>query len=343
MKKQAGRDLRDEKIEQEFLKLMPRFPRTFKWLLRKVERFDYRSPTTFIAEIKAEVAKCAPALSQGQIGSLRPLWNLLLELPLKQEARKTLDEIIKTTKSEASKDPRYSLLLKLMAEADSKVPRISVIVSMRHGDPIESLGRQCAPYDLLEQAERERGESRATFVLRALGETCEALYRPYLITIWQLSFFREGKVPPVQIPSTGNLVKDTYRRLSDYPGLVEPDAGWMRNSAVHNPRKYILEKDAVEMWDKSVAPRMVPVGELLAMVKSMYQISGVTIQRVGQLYVFRKLFGEMLEGFVESFPVLLSSNENEIQLVEDRFTAKAEEMFRPMADFFEAHPPPPGS
>jgi hypothetical protein len=51
----------------------------------------------------------------------------------------------------------------------------------------------------------------------------------------------------------------------------------------------------------------------------------------------------MLDGFVESFPLLLSSNENEIQQVEDRFTAKAEEMFRPMADFFEAHSAPPVS
>ncbi len=345
MKKQVGRDHRDEKIAKEFLRLMPRLPRTFKWLMKKVERFDYRSPTTFISEIRAEVAKCAPALNQGNVGALRPLWNLLSELPLKQEARKSLDNIIKMTKSEASKDPRYSLLLKLMSEADKRVPLVSIIVSMRHGDPIESLGPQCAPYDVLERAERERGESRATFVLRALGETCEALYRPYLITIWALSFFKEGEVPPAQVPSTGNLVKDTYRRLSDYPGLVEPDAGWMRNSAIHNPRKYILEKDALEMWDKSVEPRTVLVDELLAMVKRMYQISGVTIQRVGQLYVFRNLFGEtgLLDGFVESFPLLLSSSQEEIQRVEDSFTAKAEEMFRPMSDFFEAQTPPPAT
>lgn len=345
MKKQVRRDLRDEKIAKEFLKLLPRFPRTFKWLLKKVERFDYRSPTTFISEIKAQLAKCAPELNKGDVNAMRPLWNLLSELPFKQEARKSLKDIVKVTKSEASKDPRYSMLLKLMSEADQRVPLISIIVSMRHGDPIESLGPQCAPYDLLEQAERERGESRATFVLRALGETCEALYRPYLITIWALSFFKEGEVPPAQVPSTGNLVKDTYRRLSDYPGLVEPDAGWMRNSAIHNPRKYILEKDALEMWDKSVETRMVPVNELLAMVKRMYQISGVTIQRVGQLYMFRKLFGEigLLDGFVESFPFLLSSNADEIQRVEDSFTAKAEEMFRPMAEFFEAKSLPPVS
>jgi hypothetical protein len=66
---------------------------------------------------------------------------------IEQEARKRLDDIIKITKSEASRDSRYSLLLKLMSEADKRVPLISIIVSMRHGDPIESLGPQCAPYD----------------------------------------------------------------------------------------------------------------------------------------------------------------------------------------------------
>jgi hypothetical protein len=343
MKKQTGLDHRDEKIAKEFLKLMPKFPKTFSRVLKKAERFDYRSPTTFISEIKAEVANCAPALITGDVDALRPMLSLLSELPLEQEARGSLNEIVKLTKSEASKDPRYSLLLKLMSEADKRVPLISIAVSMRHGDPIESLGPQCAPYDLLEQAERERGESRATFVLRVLGETCEALYRPYLITVWALSFFKEGEAPPAQVPSTGNLVKDTYRRLSDYPGLVEPDAGWMRNSAIHNPRKYILEKDALEMWDKSVEPRTVPVGDLLAMVKRMYQISGETIQRVAQLYMFRKLFGELglIDGLIESLPLLLSANETEIQQVEERFTARAQEMFRPMADFFAAQTPPP--
>ena len=116
MKKQVGGDHRDEKIAKEFLKLMPRFPRTFKWLLKKVERFDYRSPTTFISEIKAEVAKCAPALNQGNIGALRPLWELLSELPLRQEARKSLDDLIKIDEKRGFK--RSPLLF--VAEADER-------------------------------------------------------------------------------------------------------------------------------------------------------------------------------------------------------------------------------
>jgi hypothetical protein len=262
----------------------------------------------------------------------------MAELPLKEQAGKYFDEAAKFLKREAANDPRYSLLLKLMSEADQKVPGISMtIVSLRHGDLIQSLEAQCAPFSLLTQAERERGEVRATSVLRALAETCEALYRPYLITIWFLSFFKEGKMPP-RVPSTGNLVKDSYRRLSAYPGLVELDAGWMRNAAVHYRRRYIPETDALEMWDNSVMPRRVPVDDLLAMVRRMYQISGETIQLVARLHAVRTLFGPgFRDELVASFPLLISGNEEEAKRLDDMFTAKTEEMVRRVSDFFSAH------
>jgi len=344
MARRTGSGDKDDKIVQQVLRVMPQLPRTFLWLCKKAEHFNHREPTTFVSDVRTEVQKSLPLLT-GNLNpkTLRRLWRLLSRLPLKEEAEKQLSDLTRLAKREAATDPRYSLLLKLMSEADRKVPYVSIIVSMRHADPIESLGSQCAPQDSLELAERTRGESRATFVLRALSETYEPLYRMYLITIWALSFFKEGETPPEQVPSTGNLIKEAHKRLLDYPGLVEPDAGWMRNSAVHNPRKYVLESDALEMWDKSVEPRIVDVGGLLAMVKRMYQISGITIQRVGQLYMFRDLFAKsgFLDEILDSFPVLISTKPEEIQQVEDRLAAKAERMFRPMNDFFGTHTPPP--
>ena len=201
-------DVVDEKIAKEMLRLMPELPSTLEGLFKKVEQFDHREPTRFIAEMRAEMGGPLSSLEVTKLDVLHSLGNFLADLPLKEEARRRLAEIIKITKSEASKDPRYSLLLRLMSEADKKVPLISIIVTMRHGDPIETLEPQCRPYDLLEQAERERGEVRATAALRALAETVEALYRPYLITVWALSYFKEGEVPPQQIPASGNLVKE---------------------------------------------------------------------------------------------------------------------------------------
>lgn len=341
MTRQFDDDDVDEKIAKEMLRLMPELPSTLDGLFKKVEQFDHREPTPFIAEMRAEMGGPLSSLEVNKLDVLQSLGNLLTDLPMKEEARRRLSEIIKITKSEASKDPRYSLLLRLMSEADKKVPLISIIVTMRHGDPIETLEPQCRPYDLLEQAGREHGEVRATAALRALAETVEALYRPYLITVWALSYFKEGEVPPQQIPASGNLVKEAFRRLPDYPGLIEPDAVWMRNSAIHNPRKYNYEDDALEMWDKGRAPRSVSVINLYAMVERIYQISGETIQRVGQLYMFRKFSDSgLLDELVESFPQLLSENENEVKQAEERLSAKAQELLRPMTEFFEAHTPP---
>lgn len=212
MTKQVDDDV-DEKIAKEMLRLMPELPSTLHGLFKKVEQFDHREPTRFISEMRAEVGGSVSTLEVNKLDVLQSLGNLLADLPLKEEARRRLAEIIKITKSEASKDLRYSLLLKLMSEADKKVPLISIIVSMRHGDPIETLGPQCRPYDLLEQAEREHGEVRATAVLRALAETVEALYRPYLITVWALSFFKEDDVPPQQIPASAIWLKT---HIGDY-------------------------------------------------------------------------------------------------------------------------------
>lgn len=332
----------DEKIAREIVRLMPKLPQTLHCIFDKVEQFDFRKPATFIAEMKADIRNCTPKLDGRERRTFSRVWKLLRFLPLERVVRWRMSEIIRITKREAAKDARYSLLLKLMSEADAKVPLVSIIVSLRHADPEAALGPQCAPYDLLEQAERESGETRATAVLRALVETSEALYRPYLITIWVLSFLREGKMPPEQVPSFGNLVKDAHRRLADYPELVEPDAGWIRNSAVHNPRKYLIETDALEMWDKNVEHKAVPVDELYAMVKRMYLISGLTIQRVGQLYMFRNLLTEsgLLDAFIEFLPHLFTLDEQKVYAAEQRFFDRAHNVIRPVEEFFNAHARP---
>jgi hypothetical protein len=330
----------EEKIAREMLRLMPNVPKAFTWFFKKVEHFNYREPVTFITEARAKLEESALLRTEVSPKTARRLQRLMAKLPVKEQMGKCFDEAAKFLKKEAANDPRYSLLLKLMSEADKKVPGISMtIVSQRHGDLIQSLEAQCAAYSLLKQAERERGEARATSVLRALAETCEALYRPYLITIWFLSFFKEGEMPPQQVPSTGNLVKDSYKRLSAYPGLVEPNAAWMRNAATHFRRRYIPEKDAFEMWDNSVARRTVTVDELFEIARRMYQISGETIQRVARLHAVRTLFGPtgFRDEFVESFPLVLSGNAEGTKLLDDKFTAKTERMVRPVADFFNAH------
>jgi hypothetical protein len=109
-----------------------------------------------------------------------------------------------------------------------------------------------------------------------------------LIALWVLSYLKEGKTPP-GLPGLANVQEVCLDRLSEYSGLVEPDAIWLRNSAVHNEPDYIPEEDSIWMWDRTHDRRKVRVDDLLALTRRVSIISIQTIQLVSQLYLLRFL------------------------------------------------------
>ncbi|MGB7923308.1 MAG: hypothetical protein WCF57_08690 [Pyrinomonadaceae bacterium] len=327
-------------IERQIMRVTPTLPMVLRRTLRRIEYFDFKQPVTLVEKIKADFAGM-PILAEvtGDTGMM--LCRLFTEMISREEFRKWYEENIGHLKREAATDCRYSELLRLMGEADARIPFVSVIVSFRHADPVERLSAQCSPVDLLQQAEGARGEGRATAVLRALVETLERVYRYYRITIWQLSFFRAGEMPNAQAPSTGNLVKEVVRRLPDYPNLVEPDAGWMRNSAVHNPREYVVSNDSLVLWDKNVPRTEIRVDDLLVMVQRMYSVSAVTMQRVAQLYLLRNLLLNtgLLDALLDSVHDLISGDHARTEIAEKQLEAKAFEIMAPMQKFFASYWP----
>lgn len=327
-----------EEIARELLRLMPTLPRVLPRVFRRVENFDYRQPTTIIQKIKKDFdGLIAAAISNDKVGAM--LFRLFSKAGFGDDLRRMYEDLIKNLKREAASDSRYSEILRLMGEADARIPFVSMFVSQRHADFEQRLSAQCAPVDLLQQAETLRGEARANVTILALSVTVERVYRFYLITIWQLSFFRKGEMPPHEAPVTGNLLKEVQLRLPDYPNLVEPDAVWMRNSAVHNPCEYVPQTDSVVMWDKKIPRAEVKVDDLLAMVQRMYSVSAVTMQRVAQLYLLRNLLLNtgLLSDIIDSLPDTFSGDSTRQQAVEDRLTKRGGEILEPMRDFFEAH------
>lgn len=326
-----------EEIVRELLRLMPRLPRVLQRVIRRVEHFDHKQPTTVIEKIKKDLEGLpVAAVNNDQAGAR--LLRLLSKIS-SSGVRRQYEELIKNLKREAASDSRYSEILRLMGEADARVPLVSMIVSQRHADFEQRLSAQCAPLDLLRQAETLKGEARANATLLALSVSVERVYRFYLITLWQLSFFRRGEMPPQEAPATGNLIKEVRRRLPDYPDLVEPNAVWMRNSSVHNPCEYVTQTDSVVMWDKSVPRTEVQVDDLLAMVQRMYSVSAVTMQRVAQLYLLRNLMLNtgLLDDMIGSAPDILSGDAARQQAAEDRLTKKGGDIIEPLRKFFEAH------
>jgi hypothetical protein len=338
-KRSNGFTDQEKKIGGELLNIVPELPQMLRRLNDRLEDFDVRQPKTFIADTKNDFEVLANKLQGREQRVLRLLWRLFGKLAFKVAAKPMLFEAIAIAKKEAAVDSRYSLLLKLMHKADEAIPLISMVVSFRHGDPESSLPPQCAPLVYLQQAERESGEARATSVLDALRATSEFVYRPYLVTIWCLSYLKEREIPPTQVPDFGELVKQTYRRLEDFPGLVEPDAGWMRNSAVHYLPNYILEEDALVLEAKNVQPVKVRVDDLLELVQRMYRISAMTIHRVGQLYMFRDLFLNtgLFDIFVENIPHIYSGNKKRIAIAEQELMEYGKTLLEPLKEFFDSH------
>lgn len=203
----------DDKVERKILRMMPELPKLFEKLAGRIEGFDGTEPKTFIAGMEKDCEDIARRL-KGRLRSRsgrrfgRFIWFLIGKLAARAQtqARKQLREVIETTKRSAAEDGRYSLILKLMHEADGKVPFASMIVSFLYADPKGMLIPQSAPLRLFKQAEEASGEARATHALEALTKTAEFRYKPFVHMVWILSYVRQGKRPP-QAPEFGDLVR----------------------------------------------------------------------------------------------------------------------------------------
>jgi hypothetical protein len=335
-KKDSKSKIVEDRLVRKFIHMMPGFPKLFDKLIQRVERFDGTAPQTFITDIRNDCHTFAQKLQGRERRIGRFLRFLIGKLAVRMQVKLFTSQLIEMTKQAAATDDRYSLLLKLMHKADEKVPFAGLIVSMFYADPEKMLVPQSVPLQLLRRAEKLRGEERAIVMLDALAKTVEFVYKPYIHVIWMLSYIKEGKRPP-QPPELGDMIKVAAEQLADYPGLVERDAVWMRNSAVHNLPAYIPEEDSLWLWDRKHPRKKIGVEELLIMVQRMYLISANTIQRVGQLYLFREFYLESGLGamLLESSPEIFADDENRLAAAEQRMKEHANLLFEPLVKFLE--------
>jgi len=321
-------------FDRKLLRLFPRMAELFDCLADMIQRMDPRQPRSFIAKMEGYFKSFAQN-QKWHDAAIQAAFRRMLRSAKFREVLKQYwsTEILRIAKQQAAVDPRYSLLLRLIAEAEAKVPLVSLNALTQSANPIESLPSHCAPVDLIEQAQRLKGEARAMVTLRALASVAEATYNTYLEAMWKLSYFRESSWPPEK-PSFGNLVNAASSRLGDFPGLVDPRAGWMRNSAVHHRYEYLVNEDRLLMWDNNHPRVEVPVDELVATVRSMYLLSGPTFSRVSQLYILRSIANTgLLDALLSHAPGLLDKDENIRNLTEHEILEKAKLILDPLRAF----------
>jgi hypothetical protein len=328
----------NKELEAKILGWLPWLPWLLKRLEKELRHFDVRYPAKALNRFKALAEKLPIniVIDEGRImADLRQLF----EAPsTQQELRKFLLYLPKAAKKEASANPSYSLLLKLISKADEQVPLISLGALFTAADPEKNLRPQCVPLDLLEQADKSKGEARAKAVVRAYLEVSEWLYKPYLRRLWLLSCVirNDWKKAPENL---GNLIVQLNQRLPDHPGLVEINVGWRRNAAGHGHWEYDETDDSLILWDQKRPRTKVPVDELLAQLYRIYQISGPTLAFVAQLYLIRNFMWNtgLIDAFIVRIPHLLSSDEGRRSAAEQELIRKVMKAMERLQNYIAAN------
>jgi len=336
----------DRQIERSLLKAMPELPRLFQSLAVQVENFDGSEPRTFLDRMEADLRPVGEKLRIREPRFRRLFASIFRKFTAKILIKAFVSQMITIAKESAISDNRYSLLLKLMHDSDQKVPFISLVAANAYAagkafcyyaDHKAFFVAQSTAISYYKQAECASGEARAVLALEALAKTVELVYKPYLATLWFLSYVKVGKPLPKHVPDLGCMLGVILDRLPEYRGLVELDSVWMRNSAVHNEPDYVLGEDSLWMWDRSHCRKKVRVEDMMSMTAKMYVISTQTVQWVSCLYVFREVLQGtgLLDMVAECVAFEVAGKANELTEAESRMRAYAELLFEPLERFLQ--------
>jgi hypothetical protein len=330
----------DKQIEGKLLRLIPGFHSFAERFIKRVESFDGTAPQTLIADIRRDFETLATTLN----GKERILWRLISSLLrskwLQEELRSSMLMMIRSIKQQAALDPRYTLILKLIHTVDEQAPSLSLFANLLpHGNPERLLAPQCRPVPFLQRAKSQSGEVRALAILDALGHTVVGLYEPYVTTLWRLSYLKNGEIPPHDPPKFGHLLKVTAQKLPDYQGIIDLDAGWMRNSVYHGRYVYDVKDDVLIMSDENHPETRVPVDVLIAKVESLYLISGQTIAHVARLYLCREFLVNtgLWATLIDCLPLAFSGDRAKLDVAEKKLVAKALAIAAPVQTFFQSN------
>ena len=259
-------------------------------------------PITAIKRMERQTAKAFEDVPAEALGS--ELLGLLGHVVRHPEELQTSNiDLIRRRKEDARQDRRYSLLLRLAADADLVAPHLALYIwhDYPRGERALNISR-VLPH--LVAAEQSVGETRAREALGALEDVAELLYKPFLRELVRLDVAMKGDASS-PADRLGVLVKQAASRLSAYPGLVDSDAGWLRNAQAHKHFDYDDETDELTLWDDKMPRTKFAVQDLLGRVHRMWELSGPTFDAVCDVLTLRladKLqLGELALEAMEAF------------------------------------------
>jgi hypothetical protein len=318
MQKQKKKNL-DDKVIKLLKRISPKLPKLLKMIEKIFKQFDSSQPLTSMQLAGNKFNEFINEIPKEKLILLfrfvrRYFFNSKV---MKLKMKKSFDKMKRKVKRDLLKDNRSMAILELMEAADSKFASVSLIVPMKHSNLQEKLQAICYPIEDLQNAENSEGELRANKTYEASRRVCEFLYKPYIKTIWQLSYLKDGKLP-LEKPQDFGVMHNAILARFPNSNFFEKDAMLFRNSPSHSLPKYNVENDSLTLVnEKNGTSLEIKVDDLLEKAYSMYELSTATISSVGFLYLLNKLSEwKLIEIISTSIPNIFSDNKEKHLLAE---------------------------
>jgi hypothetical protein len=316
------------------------FEESFSWfvdplnaIVPMIKNLDVRRPATVMERMKKKLDASFKATTPERFtAGLHDLARLMNAKGARQRMKRGLLREANDIERRAAADDRYATLRRLIDDAERAAPFALVMYLSRGLGLGDFMRRACEPLDVINHAKSARGEIRARDLVRATREVSEMLYDPYVRFLWFLCNVIDGRRR--QAPKFGAMITFLATRLVGYPGLVEPNAGWLRNAASHAHWSFVPDKDAVWMWDEHRPATMFDLKCLKKIVDRMYMISGPTMLSAAMSYVFKDIMAGsgMLDVYADVFSGLLSDDPIQQRDATAKLEAWFKEKFGPTVD-----------
>lgn len=318
------------------------------WLLEPMlelgpmlEQLDPREARTAQQRLAGQVERSFEAClaDEGYEGIVPALLNVLADSDTRVQVRQAMKEALAEVGGEAVSDPRYAVLTELVEEVDRRAPFVAGIVLRRVFAAGHTVS-ECEPVEALQDCSTLRGERRARAVIRAVREVAENLYEPYLNIVCDLGHL--ARAEPLKIINRFGVLVDHAARLlceDRYPGLVDADAGFLRNCASHGRVRrweYEPDSDTITMCDANGRSGRFTVDDLHERALRMFMVAGPVLRTVATETVVRMLYTEggiidmiasVAPRLASTDPVIVADAERELNMLLEQRGASTRAFF----------------
>ncbi len=304
-------------------------------VLSLVDEQSLREPATLVANMEnaTEGFFDELAIVRGGEGVLDFI-KLMAEPDAPDKVRNLAEIMTQGFKKTLGAEGRHTMIMTLIGRANTRIP-FSPLLAFSDDHPKEFLVRMCNPYSLFDQIEDTTGETKARNIVLAFGQVAESIYRPYVEFLLRIEALSRGewqKTPK----SYGACVNMAAEIMPGQPGLIDPDAAWIRNASAHNHWQYLVDKDEIELWDSNTQPQAFPADVLFNKLLEMYWMAGPAYLQVQTIYTYRDyLVGSGLVDEIHRAFACIAGEGLSNESVFEEVSLEVADKFRQLKNFME--------